>query len=109
LVFFKQCYATASLTQGLGGQQMGYKRDDNSSYRQLIGGAGKLNVRLALGYDTGRYFIGTMAIFDYFLFRGKFNSTIDYSFGKFMGYIGYRFSVLKPEKKILRKLQLIDY
>jgi hypothetical protein len=108
-VFLKKCYATASLSQGVGGQQMGYKRDDNSTYQRLIFGAGKLNVRLALGYDTGRYFIGTMAIFDYFVFRGKFSSTIDYSFGKFMGYVGYRFSVLKPEKKLLRKLGLIDY
>lgn len=109
LVFLKHFYVTGSLTQGLGGQQMGYKRDDNSTYTQWVGGAGKLHVRLALRYDTGRYFIGTMGIYDYFLFRGKTNSTIDYSFGKFMGYVGYRFSVLKPEKKILRKLKLIDY
>jgi hypothetical protein len=109
LVFLKKCNATVSLSQGVGGQQMGYERDDKSTIHKLIGGAGKLNVRLGLRYDNGRYFIGTMVIFDYYLFRGKTNSTLDYSFGKFMGFIGYRFSVLKPEKRILRKLKLIDY
>lgn len=109
LVFLKKCYATASLAQGFGGTQVTYKRDDNSTYRQLVGGSGKLHVRLALGYDTGRYFIGTMGMFDYFLFTAKTNSTFDYSFGKFMVYVGYRFSVLKPERKLLRHLKLIDY
>jgi hypothetical protein len=109
LIFLKKCFATASLTQGFGGQQIGFKRDDNSTFSQLVGGAGKLNARLALRYDTGRYFIGTMAIFDYYLFEGKTNSRLDYSFGKFMLFTGYRFSVLKSEQKLLRHLKLIDY
>ncbi len=108
-VFFKKCYATASLVQGIGVQQMNYERDDNSTYRQLAVGAGQLNGRLALGYDNGRYFIGSMAMLDYFLFRGKTNATFDYSFGKFMAYIGYRFSVLNPEHKLLHRLNLVDY
>src|ERR1700752_509663 len=42
-VFFKKCYATASLVQGIGGKQVVYTRDDNSSHNQWIGGAGKLH------------------------------------------------------------------
>ena len=109
LVFLKKCYATASLVQGIGGEQVVYKRDDNSTFHQWVGGAEKLNVRLGLGYNSGRYFIGAMEIYDYFLFRGKMNSIFDYSFGKFMVYIGYRFSVLKKERKLLHELKLIDY
>jgi hypothetical protein len=109
LVFLKKCYATASLVQGIGGEQVVYNREDNSTFHQLIGGTDKLNVRLALGYDNGKYFVGTMGMFDYFFYRGKLNPTFDYSFGKFMIYIGYRFSVLKQEKKLLRQLNLIDY
>jgi len=109
LVFLKKCYATASLVQGFGGEQVNYKRDDNSTYNQLVGGAGKLNVRVGLGYDNGRYFIGSMGIFDYFLFNNSLNSTFNYSFGKFMVYVGYRFSTLKAEHKLLHRLKLIDY
>lgn len=109
LVFLKKCYATASLVQGVGGEQISFKRDDNTYFHKTVAGAGKLNVRLALGYDSGKYFIGTMAMFDYFLFRGNTNSTFDYSFGKFMAYIGYRFSYYKTEHKVLHRLKLIDY
>lgn len=109
LVFFKKCYATASFVQGIGAEYVSYNRDDHTSFQQLNGGAGKLHVRLALGYNQGRYFIGTLGMFDYFLFTGRSNSTFDYSFGKFMLYVGYRFSVLKGEQKMLRRLKLIDY
>jgi hypothetical protein len=109
LVFFKKCYATASLVQGFGGEQIEYKRDDNSTFSQLNIGVSKLNVRVGLGYDNGKYFIGTMGIFEYFLFNKSSNSTFDYSFGKFMVYVGYRFSTLKAERKLLHRLKLIDY
>lgn len=109
LVFLKKFYVTGSLVQGVGGEQIGYQRDDNSMYHQLVGGAGKLNVRAALGYDSGKYFIGGMGMIDYYLLKGNWNSTFDYSFGKFMIYSGYRFSVLKKERKFLRRLKLIDY
>lgn len=109
LVFLKKCSITASLVQGIGGEQMGYKREDNSTFKQLTGGAGKLHARLAMRYDNGRYFIGAMGMYDYFLFSGKSNSSFDYSFGKFMLCVGYRFSILKGERRILKKLKLIDY
>ncbi len=109
LVFLKKCYATASLVHGIGGEQVVYKRDDNSTYHRLAVGSEKLNVRLGLGYNCGRYFIGTMGMFDYFFSRGKLNPTFDYNFGKFMVYIGYRFSILKKERKLLHDLKLIDY
>jgi hypothetical protein len=109
LVFLKKFYATASFVQGFGGKQIRYSRDNNSTFNQWVGGAGKLNMRLALGYDNGRYFIGSMGMLDYYFFKGNMNTTFDYSSGKFMVYIGYRFSVLKTEQKILRRLNLIDY
>ncbi|OFX20924.1 MAG: hypothetical protein A2033_19630 [Bacteroidetes bacterium GWA2_31_9] len=109
LVFLKKCYTTASVVQGFGAEQTNYVRDDNSEFHKITYGAGKLNVRLASGYDNERYFIGTMAVFDYFFLQEKSNSTFDFSFGKFLIYIGYRFSILKKERKLLRKLKLIDY
>ena len=108
-VFFKKCYATASLAQGVGAEQVAYIREDNSVNHQLIGGIGKLDVRLALGYDKGRYFVGAMAMFDYYLFNTPTNSTFNYTFGKAMIYTGYRFSYKKSERKLLRRLKLIDY
>lgn len=109
LVFLKKYYATASLVQGFGGEQMGYIRENNSSYQKLVGGAGKLHMRLALRYDNEKYFIGSMVITDYVLLSGKSSSTFDYSYGKFLVYIGYRFSILKAERKLLRNLKIIDY
>lgn len=41
-----------------------------------------------------------MAMFDYYLFRGITNSTLDYNFGKFMFYLGYRFTILRTKKHI---------
>jgi hypothetical protein len=108
-VFLKKCYATTGFTQGFGIERSSYTRNDNTSYQQVSAGAGKLNLRLALRYDNGRSFIGTMGMFDYYLFRGKANSTFDHSYGKLMIYAGYRFSVIKEEKKLLKKLKLIDY
>ena len=109
LVFLKKCYTTVSLVQGFGGRQVVYEREDSTSYAKLIPGTGKLHVRFGLGYDQGRYFVGTMGMFDYFMFGGRANSTLNYSHGKFMVYVGYRFSILKTERKFLRKLKLIDY
>lgn len=109
VVFLKKCYATASLVQGLGAKHVTYHMEDETINRQFLGGAGKLNVRLAMGYDQGRYFIGTMGMSDIFIFRGKANTSFEYTFGKFMVYLGYRFSILKAEKKILKRLSLIDY
>jgi Domain of unknown function (DUF4421) len=109
LVFFKKCFVTASVAQGVGAVRVVYKREDNSTYKRLVGGAGKLNLLLAFGYDQGKYFVGGIALFDYFLFRGLPNSTFDYSFGNFMIYTGYRFSFLKKERKLLHRMKLIDY
>ena len=109
LVFLKKCYATLSVVQGIGGEQVSYQRDDNSYFHQLVFGAGKLDLRFALGYDKGRYFAGAMAMLDYYLFNGETNSTFNYSFGKVMIYTGYRFSYIKAERKVLKKLKLIDY
>jgi hypothetical protein len=109
LVFLKKCYTTVSLVQGLGAKQVSYQRVDSTSYNQLVPGTGKLHVRFGLGYDQGRYFVGTMGMFDYYLFGDRSASTLSYSQGKFMVYVGYRFSILKAERKLLRKLKLIDY
>ena len=110
LVFLKRCYATASLVQGIGGKHVAYRRDDNSTFNKLQGGTGKLHARFGLGYDQGRCFGGVMAMLDYyFLLDRKSASTFDYSYGKFMIYTGYRFSVLKSERKLLKRLKLIGY
>lgn len=108
-VFRKKFSATASLVQGLGAEHVHYTRDDKSTYNELIWGAGKLHVRAGLKYDNDRFFVGTMGIFDYFLLRKKSNSTFDYSYGKAMVYVGYRFSTIKQERRLLKKFKLIDY
>ena len=108
-VFLKKCYTTASIVQGIGGEEMVYKRNDNSTYHKFSVGAGKLNLRFALGYDNGRYIVGTMGLFNYFLLNKKMNSTFTYSYAKIMIYTGYRFSVLKKERKLLKKWKLVDY
>lgn len=109
LVFLKKCYTTVSVAQGYGLKQLVYQRDDNETSKQLVAGLGKLHLRFGLGYDQGRYFVGTMGMFDYFLVGRQVSSAFSYSHGKFMVYVGYRFSVLKGERKLLRKLKLIDY
>ena len=108
-VFHKRYSATASIAQGAGGKHVFYNREDNSNYNKLMGGAGKLHLRLGMRYDNGRSFIGAMAIYDRFLFTGQSGSALDYSFGKYTLYCGYRFSILKKEKKILRRLKLTGY
>jgi hypothetical protein len=109
LVFLKKCYATASLVQGVGGEQVNYKRDDNSTFSKFVVGVGKINVRAGLGYDNGKYFAGTMCVFEYYLLSTNLNATFDYSFGKFLVYVGYRFVTAKKERKLLHRLKLIDY
>jgi hypothetical protein len=109
LVFLKKCYTTVSLVQGFGARQISYEREDSTTHQKLIPGTGKLHVRFGLGYDQGTYFVGAMGMFDYFMFGGKESSALNYSHGKFMVYVGYRFSILKAERKLLRKLKLIDY
>lgn len=109
LVFLKKFYTTVSLVQGLGGKNISYTRENNSHYNQVLTGSGKLNIRFGVGYDHGRYFIGTMGLVDYFLFGGQTHAAFDYSLGKFMVYAGYRFSTLKAEKRLLRRLKLTDY
>ncbi len=109
LVFLKKCYTTVSLVQGIGGKQVVYTREDSITTKKLIPGTAKLHLRFGLGYDQGRYFVGTMGMFDYFMFGDRSGSELSYSYGKFMVYVGYRFSILKPERKLLRKLKLIDY
>jgi hypothetical protein len=109
LVFLKKCYATASLVQGVGGEQIIYKRADNSTFHQFVFGVGKLHVRLALGYDSGKYFMGAMAMNDYYFFSGKSNSAFNFGFGNLMVFVGYRFAILKSEHKFLKRLKLIEY
>jgi len=109
LVFLKKCYATGSVVQGLGGKIVNYKGDESSINHNSFGGAGNLNLRLALGYDNGRYIIGAMGMIDYFLFSEKSDPTVNYSFGKFTVYLGYRFSILRGERKLLHNLNLIDF
>ncbi len=109
LVFLKKFQATASVVQGFGGKHLAYRYEDGNTSNRLSGGAGKLHLRLAVKYDTGRYFVSAMGMLDYFLFSDFSSSSLDYSFGKVMICTGYRFSVLKKEKKLLRKLKLVDY
>jgi hypothetical protein len=108
LVFLKRFYATASVAQGVGFDLSKYTRDDKPLHSRLHIGISKLNFRFSIGYDRGRYFIGTNGILDYVLLKRRSELPFEYSFGKVMVYVGYRFS-FKGERKFLRRLKLIDY
>ncbi|HEX8517431.1 MAG TPA: DUF4421 family protein [Bacteroidia bacterium] len=105
----EKAYLTLSMVPGLGLDQVSYERSDKSTFRSSYNPGAKVNFRVGLGYDTGTFFIGAMGVYDYFYnFNGRSN-TFNFSTGKAMAYIGYRFKYQKAEKKILRKLGLIDY
>jgi hypothetical protein len=97
------------LVPGIGIEKTAYQREDYSTYTSPLNLAAKVNIRLASGYDAGNYFIGTMWMYDYFLFASKSNSTFNFDFGKFRVFVGYRFHTDKAEKRLLRKMGLIDY
>ena len=105
----KKFHATLSLVQGLGADQTSITRDDNSTDKNNYRFSSKQNLRIALGYDEGRLFFGTMGMFDFYYFDNKKQSTFDYSYGKFRLFVGYRFSIEKQQRKLLQKLNLIDY
>ncbi len=108
-VFLKRFYTTISLVQGLGLEQTLYNSDRSESYSSPLKLAAKINCRYALGYNYGRFYIGTMGILDYFIFASKTNTTFNFNMGKVSAFVGYRFYFVRTEKKILRKLNLIDY
>ena len=108
-VFFKRFYTTVSLVQGLGLEQTLYNDIKGKSFSSPLRGAAKLNCRYSLGYNLGRFYIGTMGILDYLFFSSKSNTTFNFNVGKITAFVGYRFYFLKTEQKILRKLNLIDY
>ena len=110
IVLFKKCYMTFSLIPGIGYEQTAYKRDDNSTHTSEATLSSKLNVRLATGFSTGKFYLGAMSMADYFLFStDKSDTKFNYAIGKLRVFAGYRFSYEKAERKILRKLNLIDY
>jgi len=108
-IFLKRFYTTISLVQGLGLEQTLYNSESGKSFSSPLRGAAKINCRFALGYNLGRFYIGTMGIVDYFYFGSKTNTTFNFNMGKLCAFVGYRFYFLKAEKKILRKLSLIDW
>ncbi|PBQ30327.1 hypothetical protein CNR22_00640 [Sphingobacteriaceae bacterium] len=109
LVLRQKIHMTLSLVQGLGHDNTNITREDGSKYELAARFSSKQNLRIALGYDSGRFFYGTMGLFDFYYFDAKKGSTFNYSSGKFRIFVGYRFSVEKQEKRFLRKLNLIDY
>jgi len=110
LVFLKKCYMTFSVIPGLGYEQTTYTREDNSTYKSETALSSKVNVRLATGYNTGNFYTGAMVMTDYFLFSSKtLDTKFNYAIGKLRVFVGYRFSYEKAERKLLRKLNLIDY
>jgi hypothetical protein len=104
-----KAYLTTSVVPGAGLEQTTYDRDNETSYRSDFQPAAKINFRAGLGYDTGTFFIGALGVYDYFYNFNGAHQTFNYSTGKAMAFLGYRFRYLKTEKKILKALSLIDY
>ena len=65
------------------------------NFSSSLNGAIKTSLRLALRYDTGKMFFGTMAMYDYYYFDNKNNSTFNFSNGKLRVFVGYRFNFKK--------------
>ncbi|MCW3103758.1 MAG: hypothetical protein JWO09_2198 [Bacteroidetes bacterium] len=105
----KKFYATTSVVPGFGLEQTTYERTDASRFRSSYGPSAKVNLRLGFGYDTGNFYYGTMGMYDFFFNFSKVNCTFNYSTGKAMVFVGYRFKALKTERRVLRKLGMIDY
>ncbi len=109
IVIRKKFYITFSAIPGFGLTRNSYIRSDKSSYTGPVSGNYKVNLRTAIGYDSGKFFFGTMAMTDYYYYSSESNATFDYSYGKGRIFVGYRFDVRKAEKKLLTKLGLIDW
>ena len=109
LVIKKKLRITLSLVQGIGTNKTTIMREDASKEESDFKFSSKQNLRMALGYDNGVFFYGVMGMYDFYNFDDKTKSTLDYSYGKFRTFVGYRFSSEKRERKLLRKLNLIDY
>ncbi|MCW3072542.1 MAG: hypothetical protein JWO44_2432 [Bacteroidetes bacterium] len=105
----KKFYATTSVVPGFGLEQTYYERADGSQFRSSFGPSAKINLRLGFGYDAGNFYFGTMGLYDFFFNFSKSNCSFNYSTGKAMVFVGYRFRAIKTERRILRKLRLIDY
>ncbi|MES2593112.1 MAG: DUF4421 family protein [Bacteroidota bacterium] len=103
-------YATTSIVPGFGLEQTTYNRFDNElKYRSPYNPSAKISLRFGFGYDTGKFYYGLMGIYDYFFSFSKTNCTFNYNTGKARIFVGYRFNFLKTERRLLRKLKLIDY
>ncbi len=109
LVIKKKVYATLSLVQGIGIDQTSITRENGTQYTSEYRLSSKQNLRIALGYDSGKLFFGTMGMFDFYYFDNKERATFNYSYGKFRVFLGYRFSLEKQQRKLFQKLNLIDY
>ncbi len=109
LVLKKRVYATVSLVQGLGMDKSTFVYADGTTSDRKVHFASKQQIRVALGFDNGRFFAGTMGMFDFYYFNSESDATIDYAMGKGRLYVGYRFPFEKIQNKTLRKLNLIDY
>jgi hypothetical protein len=104
-----KAYATISIVPGAGLDITTYDRTDNTTYKSGLKPAGKINFRVGLGYDTGTLYIGVMGVYDYFNNLSETHHAFNYSTGKALGFVGYRFKYNRTERKILRRLSLIDY
>lgn len=109
VVIKKKFLATLSLVQGLGTDKTVTVREDGSRHGDDFRFASKQNLRFALRYDTGKFFAGTMATIDSYSFDNKDRSTFNYAYGKVRVFLGYRFAIAKQERRLLQKLNLIDY
>lgn len=109
LVIKKRIHATLSLVQGIGTDKTNVTMKDDSKREGTYRFASKQNLRIALGYDSGKFFAGTMGLFDFYYFDDTDRSIFNYAYGKFRIFAGYRFSVENRQKRFLQKLNLIDY
>lgn len=108
-VIKKKFYVTASMVQGIGVNKLYTLSETGYNTNYKLKFSTKLNLRVAAGYDNGRFFGGTMAIYDNFSYAAASEMSFEYGIGKFRVFVGYRFDFVNSERKFMRKLKLIDW
>ena len=108
-VIKRSFYVTVSLINGFGLDHLTTTTENGMAYDYKYSFSSKASLRLATGYDNGRIFCGLMGIYDNFGFSGYSKLNFDYGYGKFRVFVGYRLNMIKQERWLLRKLNLIDW
>jgi hypothetical protein len=106
---YKRIIFSTAINVGLGGQKTNYTTIDKKGHSQPLDFSVSFNAKAAIRYDNLKFFTGIMSTYDNnHAFNAKKFNTETY-IAKVVVFVGYRFNTKKKERKLLRKMGLIDY